>query len=189
MVSANCTQIGILRLHAAIARQDGAAGAHDLRQMVVRLSHGRVAEELRDGGQARRRARVEEGGAGRACAGSCPPPWPSTPLMVRKSHRMRMPRSDAEQWRAMEATSPGPSPTARNTSRSMAARSAAVRWCACSVSKTSAGFGATAVAIDGKTDLPFFSATCCFARNTHFRTQVDSTIHRLGRARIAVESR
>src|SRR5208283_210012 len=35
-------------------------------QVVVGLAHGRVAEELRDGGQRRWRARVQEGGAGRS---------------------------------------------------------------------------------------------------------------------------
>ena len=50
----------------------------------------------------------------------------SRPLIVRKSQRIRMPRSDAEQCRAIEATSPGPSPTARKTSKSIAALSAAV---------------------------------------------------------------
>ncbi len=47
-----------------------------------------------------------------------------------------MPRSDAEQWRAIDAASPGPSPTALKMSSSMAAFSAAVRWCACTISKT-----------------------------------------------------
>ena len=55
---------GILRLHAAVAGQDGAAGAHDFRQVLVGFPHGRVAEELRDGSQGRGRARIEEGGAG-----------------------------------------------------------------------------------------------------------------------------
>ena len=51
-----------------------------------------------------------------------------SPMIVRKSHRMRIPRSEAEQRRAIEATSPDPSPMARNRSSSMAPRSAAVRW-------------------------------------------------------------
>ena len=55
----------ILRLHASFARQDGTAGADDIRQMVEWLSHCRVAEKLRDGGQARRRARIKENGARR----------------------------------------------------------------------------------------------------------------------------
>src|ERR1700739_2050721 len=64
--------------------------------------------------------------------------------MTRKSQRMRMPRSEAEAWRAMEATSPGPWPTARKTSSSIAALSAAVRWKAWRFSKTMPGVRAGA---------------------------------------------
>src|ERR1700738_2760775 len=68
--------------------------------------------------------------------------------MVRKSQRMRMPRSEEEHLRAMVATSLGPSPTARKTSRSMAALRAAVRWWACNISKTRPGLGGTVAALD-----------------------------------------
>ena len=45
---------------------------------------------------------------------------------------------------AIEAASPGPSPTALKISNSMAAFRAAVRWCDCTISKTRPGFNGAA---------------------------------------------
>src|SRR6266568_2157963 len=79
--------------------------------------------------------------------------------MTRKSHRMRVPRSDAAQCRAIEGTSPGPSPTPRKISRSIAALSAAVFCCACTISNTSPGFnGADAPFPDCMRNLLFHPA-------------------------------
>src|SRR5271157_1234406 len=49
----------------------------------------------------------------------------------------------------MEATSPGPSPTALKTSSSIAAFNAAVRWCACTISKTRPGFNGASAPFPG----------------------------------------
>src|SRR6516164_6738477 len=57
---------------------------------------------------------------------------------------MRMPRSEALAWRAIELTSPGPWPTARKMSSSTAALSAAVRWWACRFSNTIVGVNGAA---------------------------------------------
>src|SRR5512140_2904106 len=64
---------------------------------------------------------------------------------------MRMPRTEAAQRSAKVATSPGPSPIARNRSSSIAVRSAAVRWNAVKVSNTSAGEGVGAA--EGPVDM------------------------------------
>src|SRR4051812_1088123 len=68
-------------------------------------------------------------------------------MIVRQSHRMRVPRSDALHAAAIAATVRAPSPIAVNRSSAMAARSAAVRWYACTVSKNSSGEGAVWVAM------------------------------------------
>ena len=64
MVSANLDPNRVLRLHAAFSRQDGAAGAHDFRQMVVRLGMARLLRNCAMEARRRGRARVQERGAG-----------------------------------------------------------------------------------------------------------------------------
>src|SRR3954447_5656418 len=66
------------------------------------------------------------------------------PLTVRKSARIRMPRSDTAQRFASVAASAGPSPKARNSPTSMAADRAVDFWCPINNSKTRAGDGASA---------------------------------------------
>src|SRR6185437_14903458 len=65
----------------------------------------------------------------------------SIPIIVRKSHRMRMPRSEASQRFAIVAAVVLPSPMAVNTSSSMAAFKASVRWCALIIWKNNCGDG------------------------------------------------
>ena len=64
MVSANWTQTGFSGSTVPSPGMLVRPAANDLRELVERLVHGRVAEELSDGGHACGRARIEEGRAG-----------------------------------------------------------------------------------------------------------------------------
>ena len=129
---------GIVGFPQALAGQTGAPVANDIRQMLVRILHRGIAQKTCDGRDAGGRSRVEESSAGRGVA-------VETVLLLQQADDGEVIAQDANASRRGGASLSqccnvgGASPTARKRSSSMAAQSAAVRWCACKRSKINAG--------------------------------------------------